>query len=99
MAARLRRTGRKSSSAPGGSASTGRRGAVAGITAAPIAPAASAATPPNRKAAPGPASASSAPATAKDAAPAMPTPAACQVTARDWASPSSRSAIAFSPGM
>ena len=37
--------------------------------------------------------------TAKESAPAMPTPAACQDTARDCATPSSGSAIAFSPGM
>jgi hypothetical protein len=76
-----------------------RGGALRGSTAAPIAAAASAATPPNRKAASGPPSAASPPASAKEAAPAMPTPAACQLTARDCAVPSSRSAMAFSPGM
>ncbi len=75
------------------------RGVVSGIAIAPIASAAAAQAAPKPKAADGPAIASSAPAMAKDAAPALPTPAACQLTARDCASPSSRSAIAFSPGM
>jgi len=70
-----------------------------GITAQAIARAISAATPPNRNAAPGLIQAAINPAMAKELAPATPTPAACMETARDCALPSSVSAIAFRPGM
>jgi hypothetical protein len=98
MAARLRSTGRKSSSRRA-AAVIAEAGNAEGMTVAVITTAPNAVAPPRRNEAEAPAQLPTRPAIANDAAPEIPTPAACHETARDCAVPSSGSAIALRPGM
>src|SRR5258707_15027193 len=98
MAARLRSTGRKSSSRRDG-AVVAEAGNAEGMTVAAIRTAPNVVAPPRRNEAEAPAQSPTRPAIAKEAAPEIPTPAACHDTTRDCAVPSSGSAIALRPGI
>src|SRR6266481_8178317 len=98
MAARLRSTGRKSSSRRDDAVVT-EAGNTKGMTVVAIRTAPNAVAPPRKNEAEVPAQLPTRPAIANDAAPEIPTPAACHETARDCAVPSSGSVIALRPGI